>query len=96
MVASDCQREWPRRHRQAYLRGYRLKFSRSEMTMNDADRIEALLDLVDPDRPSPESRGPQLAVLGLAAALPKGGYRPTKAGWSVLGDKGRGFRSSAE
>jgi hypothetical protein len=64
--------------------------------MNDADRIEALLDLVDPGRPSTESRGPQLAVLGLAAAMPKGGYRPTRAGWSLLGDKGREFRSNAE
>lgn len=64
--------------------------------MNDAERIEALLDLVDPDRPPAESRGPQLAVLGLAAAMPKGGFRPTRAGWSLLGDKGRPFRAASE
>jgi hypothetical protein len=66
------------------------------MTMNDADRIEALLDLVDPDRSPAESRGPQLVVLGLAASQPKGGYRPTNAGWALLGDKGRPFRANSE
>ena len=64
--------------------------------MNDAERIEALLDLVDPDRPGNVTRGPQLIVLGLANAMPKGGYRPTTAGWSLLGDKGRAFRSNSE
>ena len=64
--------------------------------MNDAERIEALLDLVDSDRVPAESRGPQLAVLGLAAQGAKGGYRPTTAGWSLLGEKGRAFRSNTE
>ena len=64
--------------------------------MNDAERIEALLDLVDPDRPPTESRGPQLTVLGLAAPMPKGGYRPTNAGWVLLGDQGRPFRAISE
>ena len=64
--------------------------------MNDADRIEALLDLVDPDRPTTDSRGPQLAVLGLAASTAKGGYRPTTAGWSLLGERGRAFRANTE
>ena len=66
------------------------------MTMNDAERIEALLDLVDPDRPPADSRGPELVVLGLAIAMPKGGHRPSRAGWGVLGDKGRQFRSASE
>lgn len=64
--------------------------------MNDADRIEALLDLVDSERPPTDSRGPELTVLGLAAPTPKGGYRPTKAGWALLGDRGRAFRSISE
>lgn len=64
--------------------------------MTDKERIEALLDLVDPDRPPAESRGPALAVIGLAAPAVKGGYRPTIAGWSLLGAQGRGFRSNTE
>ena len=64
--------------------------------MNDADRIEALLDLVDPERLPADSRGPQLAVLGLAVQTPKGGYRPSTAGWSLLGENGRAFRSNTE
>ena len=64
--------------------------------MNDAACLEALLDLVDPDRPPAEGRGPQLAVLGLAALTTKGKYRPTNAGWSLLGEKGRGFRADTE
>ena len=64
--------------------------------MNDADRIEALLDLVDPDRQPADSRGSQLAVLGLAAPTAKGGYRPTIAGWSLLGERGRAFRLNTE
>lgn len=64
--------------------------------MNDAERIEALLDLVDLERPPTNGRGPQLAVLGLAVPTPKGGYRPTTAGWSLMGDKGRAFRTDSE
>lgn len=64
--------------------------------MNDADRIQALLDLVDPDRPPSEGRGRELTVLGLAAQTPKGGYRPTTAGWSLLGERGRAFRLNNE
>lgn len=64
--------------------------------MNDAERIEALLDLVDSQRMPAESCGPQLAVLGLASPGAKGSFRPTVAGWSLLGEKGRAFRSNTE
>lgn len=64
--------------------------------MNDADRIEALLDLIDPERPPTDSRGPELVILGLAVAMPKGGHRPTNAGWGLLGSRGRPFRSTSE
>jgi hypothetical protein len=64
--------------------------------MNDPDRIDALLDLIDPDRKPADSRGAQLAVLGLAAPGQKGRYRPTTAGWSLLGEKGRAFRLNDE
>ena len=47
--------------------------------MTDAERIEALLDLVDPARAGNENRGRELTVLGLAEAVAKGGYRPTNA-----------------
>lgn len=61
--------------------------------MTDAERIEALLDLVDTNRNSGADRGPQLVVLGLAEKLPKVGYRPTRAGWALMGDRGRAFRT---
>ena len=64
--------------------------------MNDQDRIEALLNLIDDTRSPSSDRGPQLAVFGLAQPGPKGRYRPTVAGWSLLGDKGRAFRSVDE
>ena len=34
--------------------------------MTDPERVEALLDMVDPARAAAPSRGPELAVLGLA------------------------------
>ena len=60
--------------------------------MTDPQRVEALLDLVDPDRMTAPSRGPELAVLGLAVAKPKGGYQPTNAGWVMIGNRGRAFQ----
>lgn len=60
--------------------------------MNDAERIEALLNLVDPARRGSVNRGRELAVLGLAEATTKGGYRPTNAGWVLMGDLGRSFQ----
>lgn len=66
---------------------------RSQHDMNDAERVEGLLDLVDPDRAPFENRGPQLAVLGLARLNSRGGvYRPTVAGWVLLGEQGRRFQ----
>lgn len=60
--------------------------------MTDAERIEALLDLVDPARTGNVSRGADLTVLGLAEAVGKGGYRPTNAGWVLIGNRGRAFQ----
>lgn len=49
--------------------------------MTDAERIEALLDLVDPARAGNENRGRELTVLGLAEAVAKAvTARPTPAG----------------
>lgn len=60
--------------------------------MTDAERIEALLDLVDPDRAANVNRGQELVVLGLAVAKSKGGYTPTNAGWVLIGSRGRAFQ----
>jgi hypothetical protein len=60
--------------------------------MTDTERFEALMDLVDPARAGNPDRGRELTVLGLAKAAPKGGYRPTNAGWVVIGNTGRAFQ----
>ncbi len=60
--------------------------------MTDAERIEALLDLVDPARTGNVNLGRELTVLGLAEAGAKGGYRPTNAGWVLIGNRGRAFQ----
>jgi hypothetical protein len=60
--------------------------------MTDPERIEALLDLVDPARSGNVSRGPELVVLGLAEAAGKVGHRPTNAGWVMIGNRGRAFQ----
>ncbi|WGM48094.1 hypothetical protein KOAAANKH_02983 [Brevundimonas sp. NIBR10] len=60
--------------------------------MTDDERIDALLDLVDPARNATINRGPELVVLGLAEPGGKGGYRPTNAGWVVIGNRGRAFQ----
>ena len=62
------------------------------MMMTDPERVEALLDMVDPARMAAPSRGPELVVLGLAVAKPKGGYQPTTAGWVLIGNRGRAFQ----
>lgn len=62
--------------------------------MTDLERIEALLDLVDPERGDSVRRGAELAVLGLAQPGPKGSFQPTTAGWVLLGDRGRKFQPS--
>ncbi|GAD60522.1 hypothetical protein [Brevundimonas abyssalis] len=60
--------------------------------MTDAERVDALLDLVDPDRTEDRARSARLMVLGLAERTGRG-HRPTIAGWNLLGDRGRAFRS---
>ncbi|WP_426042823.1 hypothetical protein [Brevundimonas sp. TWP2-3-4b1] len=62
------------------------------MMMTDPERVEALLNMVDPARAAAPSRGPELAVLGLAVAKAKGGYMPTNAGWVLIGNRGRAFQ----
>jgi hypothetical protein len=59
--------------------------------MTDADRIEALLDIVDASRSESRQRSEALAVLGYVARRGRRGFWPTNAGWNVLGDKGRRF-----
>ncbi|MGV9009984.1 hypothetical protein [Brevundimonas sp.] len=59
--------------------------------MTDADRIEALLDLVDDTRKAQPAQSEQLAVLGYAERRPRGQYWPTRAGWNFLGNHGRTF-----
>lgn len=64
--------------------------------MNDQERFEALLDLVDPERTADPDRGRQLAVFGLAQEAGRNGFRPTTAGWNLLGARGSAFRSLNE
>jgi hypothetical protein len=59
---------------------------------SDARRVEALLDILDPNRPQNPAAGPQLVVLGLAVLSGKDTYRPTTAGWNLLGDLGHPFK----
>lgn len=71
------------------MRSERLLYAR----MTDADRIDALLDLADPDRRPDPARSAQLVVLGLAERSARTGHRPSIAGWSLLAERGRPFRS---
>lgn len=59
--------------------------------MTDADRTEALLDIVDETRAENRDQSEKLVVLGYAARRGKNGYWPTNAGWNFLGDRGRPF-----
>ncbi|MGV3579110.1 hypothetical protein [Brevundimonas sp.] len=59
--------------------------------MTDADRIEALLDIVDPERTERPDQSEQLAVQGYVERRPKKRFWPTNAGWNLLGDRGRAF-----
>lgn len=59
--------------------------------MTDADRIEALLDIVDDGREENRDRSQQLVVLGYAERRGRNGFWPTQAGWNFLGDRGRSF-----
>lgn len=58
--------------------------------MTDADRIEALLDLVDKTRTERLDLSEQLAVVGLAERKGRG-FWPTNAGWNLMGSRGRPF-----
>ncbi|RYD62191.1 MAG: hypothetical protein EOP58_13575 [Sphingomonadales bacterium] len=59
--------------------------------MTDSDRIEALLDIVDPERTENSLQSEQLVVRGLAERRGKNRFWPTNAGWNLLGDRGRAF-----
>jgi hypothetical protein len=61
--------------------------------VTEAERIEALLDLVDAERSESADRSAQLTVLGLVERVGRNGYRPTTAGWNLLGERGRAFRT---
>ena len=59
--------------------------------MTDAERVEALLDIVDESRTESRDRSEKLAVLGLVERRGRNGFWPTTAGWNLLGDRGRTF-----
>lgn len=59
--------------------------------MTDADRLEALLDLVDDTRTPSRESSEQLVVFGYAERVGRSRFRPTTAGWNFLGDRGRVF-----
>lgn len=58
--------------------------------MTDAERIEALLNIVDPARTETPELSKALVVLGLVQRRGKG-FWPTTAGWTLLSDRGREF-----
>lgn len=60
-------------------------------TMTDADRIEALLDIVDDSRTEQPAASEQLAVLGLVERRGKSRFWPTNAGWNLMSSQGRPF-----
>lgn len=59
--------------------------------MTDADRIEALLNIVDAARGEDRDESEKLVVLGYAERRGKKGFWPTHAGWNFLGDRGCPF-----
>jgi len=59
--------------------------------MTDADRVEALLDIVDATRAESRAQSEELAVLGYVERRGRKGFWPTNAGWIFLGDRGRAF-----
>ena len=62
--------------------------------MTDAERIEALLDIVDETRSEVRARSEKLVVLGYAERRGRQGFWPSNAGWNLLGDRGRPFGMS--
>jgi hypothetical protein len=62
--------------------------------VTEAERINALLDIVDVDRTQDAGASAQLVVFGLAEKFGKTGkLRPTNAGWNLMGQQGRAFRT---
>lgn len=61
--------------------------------MTDADRIEALLKIVDDTRREIRDESEKLVVLGLAERRGKSGFWPTNAGWNLMGDQGRAYNN---
>jgi len=62
--------------------------------VTEAERIAALLDIVDGNRTQDAENSAQLVVFGLAERFGKTGrLRPTNAGWNVMGSQGRPFRA---
>lgn len=59
--------------------------------MTDAERLEALLNIIDDTRTEERDQSEKLVVLGLATRRGKKGYWPSNAGWNLLGDRGRPF-----
>lgn len=59
--------------------------------MTDADRIEALLHIVDETRTENRDESEKLVVLGFAERQGKNGFWPTNAGWNRMGDRGRAY-----
>ena len=59
--------------------------------MTDADRIEALLDIVDPERTERPDQSEKLSIQGYVERRTKNRFWPTNAGWNLLGDRGRAF-----
>jgi hypothetical protein len=57
--------------------------------MTDAERIEALLNIVDETRFENLAQSEKLAVLGFVERRGKNKFRPTNAGWNLMGDRGR-------
>ena len=61
--------------------------------VTEAERINALLDIVDGDRTQDAETSAKLVVLGLAERSGKPvKLRPTNAGWNLMGQLGRPFR----
>jgi hypothetical protein len=62
--------------------------------MTEADKLEALLDIVDASRTESRAQSEKMAVLGYVERRGRKGFWPTNAGWNLLGDQGRAFDNS--
>jgi hypothetical protein len=62
--------------------------------MTEADKLEALLDIVDASRTESRTQSEKMAVLGYVERRGRKGFWPTNAGWNLLGDQGRAFDNS--